>query len=423
MELGLRGETALVVGGTRGLGLACARALAAEGASVIVIGRDVSQGVQVAHALGGARFVAGDIGDPIQRAELIQRVLQSGPPSILVTNAGGPPPGRFEEISAEAWRAAFETNMFAARDLLRAFLPAMRQRGFGRVLNVTSFVVKELYPNMSLSNGLRVGLAGAKGSIAREVAVDGVTVNGPLPGLMDTGALERVIRDRMRRDGLDEASVRRQMAQGIPMGRALAPRRISARCARFWRRAANKTREWLDVQRVDMITDLTHSAAALAALEITRQKNRIAIVNGAGTVRVTNDACTPNSVHDAWDTHAMANSTARTIVKDGGTSWYFLTADYAFGQQIEKDVSEGVGAQGGTVVGASRHLFNASDFSSFVLSAQNSKARIIGLANGGSDTINAIKAARGFRARLRSSRCRARPARWSAREAEAPPPV
>ncbi len=160
--------------------------------------------------------------------------------------------------------------------------------------------------------------------------------------------------------------------------------------------AANRAREWFDVQKVDMITDLTNSAAALAVLEIARQKQRVTIVNGAGTVRITNDACTPYSVHYAWDTYAMANSTARAIVRSGGDTWYFLTADYAFGHQIEKDVSEVVRAQGGTVVGTSRHPFNASDFSSFVLSAQASKAKIIGLANGGTDTMNAIKSAREF---------------------------
>ena len=160
--------------------------------------------------------------------------------------------------------------------------------------------------------------------------------------------------------------------------------------------AVNKAREWFDVQKVDMVTDLTNSAVALAVVDLAAQKNRIAIVNGAGTTRLTNDACTPNSVHYAWDTYAMANGTARAIVKNGGTSWYFLTADYAFGQQIERDVSAVVAEAGGKVVGTARHPFNASDFSSFIVSAKQSGAKIIGLANGGSDTINAIKGARDF---------------------------
>lgn len=160
--------------------------------------------------------------------------------------------------------------------------------------------------------------------------------------------------------------------------------------------AANRAREWFDVQRVDMVTDLTNSAVALAVVGLAKDKGRVAVVNGAGTVRLSNDACTANSIHYAWDTYAMANTTARAIVKNGGTSWFFLTADYAFGQQIEKDVSEVVRAQGGTIAGTARHPFNASDFSSFVLSAQSSGAKIVGLANGGTDTMNAIKTARDF---------------------------
>lgn len=231
MELGIRGELALVLGGTRGLGLACARALSAEGARVIVNGRDAAHGAAIAASLEGGAFVAGDLGDPRERERVIKGVRAIGEPAIVVTNAGGPPPGRFEEITADAWRRAFETNMLAALDVVRAFLPAMKARGFGRVLNVTSFVAKELYPNMSVSNGLRVGLTGAMGSIAREVAPFGVTVNGLLPGLMDTGALRRVIDDRMRRDALDEATVRAQMAASIPAGRLGTAEDFGALCA------------------------------------------------------------------------------------------------------------------------------------------------------------------------------------------------
>ena len=160
--------------------------------------------------------------------------------------------------------------------------------------------------------------------------------------------------------------------------------------------ASNRAREWFDLQKVDMITDLTNSAAALAVIDIAKQKGRVAIVNGAGTTRITNDNCTPNSVQYAWDTYAMANGTARAIIKKGGDTWYFLTADYAFGQQSEKDVTDVIVASGGKVLGSSRHPLNASDFSSFILSAKASGAKIIGLANGGSDTINAIKSAQEF---------------------------
>ena len=160
--------------------------------------------------------------------------------------------------------------------------------------------------------------------------------------------------------------------------------------------ASSRVREWFDVQKVDMITDLTNSAVALAAMGIAREKNRIAIVNGAGATRITNENCTPNSVHYAWDTYAVANGTARAIVKNGGTTWYFLTADYAFGHQSEKDVTDVVNSSGGKVVGTARHPLGAADFSSFILSAKNSGAKVIGLANGGADTINAIKASQEF---------------------------
>ena len=160
--------------------------------------------------------------------------------------------------------------------------------------------------------------------------------------------------------------------------------------------ALNRAREWFDVQKVDMVTDLTNSAVALAVVDLAKQKDRIAIVNGAGTMRLTNENCTSNSVHYAWDTYAMANGTARAIVEKGGKRWYFLTADYAFGHQIERDVTQIVQQAGGQIVGSSRHPFNANDFSSFIVKAQGSNAQIIALANGGADTINAIKAAADF---------------------------
>lgn len=219
MDLGIRGETALVLGGTRGLGFGCAQALTEAGVRVLLNGRDAEAGAKAAAALPGAVFVQGNLGAEADRRRLIADVTRLGEPAIVVTNAGGPPTGRFEEMASDQWRAAFETNVLAALEIVRAFLPGMRQRRFGRIVNVTSFVVKELYPNMSLSNGLRVALTGAMGSMAREVAPDGVTVNNILPGLMDTGALERVIRDRMRRDGRTEDEVRAGMAASVPMAR------------------------------------------------------------------------------------------------------------------------------------------------------------------------------------------------------------
>jgi branched-chain amino acid transport system substrate-binding protein len=160
--------------------------------------------------------------------------------------------------------------------------------------------------------------------------------------------------------------------------------------------AAAKAREWFDTQQVDMIGDVAASATALAALEVAKQKNRIIMFNGPGTNRLTNENCTPVSVHYTYDTYALAAGTGRGVLKTGGDSWFFLTADYAFGHSLEKDVTDAVKAGGGRILGSVRHPLNAQDFSSFLLQAQGSKAKIIGLANAGGDTINAIKAANEF---------------------------
>jgi 3-oxoacyl-[acyl-carrier protein] reductase len=219
MDLGISGQTALVLGGTQGLGLACARSLAEAGVKLLVNGRSAAAWEAARGNLPGATFVQGDLAKPEDRLRIIDSAQSLGPVSILVTNTGGPPTGRFEELSSEQWRAAFETNFLGILEITRALLPGMRERGFGRIINVTSFVVKELYPNMSLSNSFRVGLTGAMGSIARECARDGVTINGILPGLMDTGALQRVFRDRAKRTGETEADIRQSMAQSVPMQR------------------------------------------------------------------------------------------------------------------------------------------------------------------------------------------------------------
>ena len=160
--------------------------------------------------------------------------------------------------------------------------------------------------------------------------------------------------------------------------------------------AGAKAREWFDTQQVDMIADVAASATALAALEVARQKNRIIMFNGPATNRLTNENCTPVSVHYTYDTYALAAGTGRGVLKTGGDTWFFLTADYAFGHSLEKDVSDVVRAAGGRILGSVRHPLNAQDFSSFLLQAQASKAKIIGLANAGGDTINAIKAANEF---------------------------
>src|SRR3954466_9636875 len=160
--------------------------------------------------------------------------------------------------------------------------------------------------------------------------------------------------------------------------------------------SASIARDMLDNQGVEMIWDAPASATALAALEISKARNKIMMFNGPGSIRLTNEACGPYSVHYVFDTYAQANTTGYAAVKQGLDSWFFLTADYAFGQDLEKDTTNVVQKSGGKVVGSVRHPLNTSDFSSYLLQAQSSKAKVVGLANAGGDTINAIKQASEF---------------------------
>ena len=160
--------------------------------------------------------------------------------------------------------------------------------------------------------------------------------------------------------------------------------------------AASIARRWYDVENVDMITELTTSSVALAIHELSKEKKKIDIVVGAATSRLTGDACQPYGFHWAYDTRALGVGTGGALTKAGGETWFFLTADYAFGYALEKDTSEIVAANGGKVVGSVRVPLNSSDFSSFLLQAQSSKAKIVGLANAGLDTTNSIKQASEF---------------------------
>src|SRR5712671_4557454 len=155
-------------------------------------------------------------------------------------------------------------------------------------------------------------------------------------------------------------------------------------------------RRWYEVENVDMITELTTSSVALAIHELSKQMKKIDIVVGAATSRLTGDACQPYGFHWAYDTHALAVGTGGALVESGGDTWFFLTADYAFGYALEKDTRDIVISKGGKVLGSVRVPLNSSDFSSFLLQAQNSKAKIIGLANAGLDTTNSIKQAAEF---------------------------
>jgi branched-chain amino acid transport system substrate-binding protein len=160
--------------------------------------------------------------------------------------------------------------------------------------------------------------------------------------------------------------------------------------------AANKAREWFDRDNVDMIIDLTTSSTALAVMKVAKEKNRISIVSGAASTKITNEDCTDTNVHYTYDTRSLAEGTGRAVVKQGGDTWFFVTADYAFGHSLEKDTSEVVIASGGKVLGSVRHPFPGQDFSSFLLKAQASGAKVIGLANAGTDTQNSIKQAAEF---------------------------
>ena len=160
--------------------------------------------------------------------------------------------------------------------------------------------------------------------------------------------------------------------------------------------AASKAREWIDTDNLTMLFGGTNSGTGLAMAKVAQEKKRVFIVNGAGSSALTNEQCSPYTVHYAYDTVALAKGTGGAVVANGGKSWFFLTADYAFGAALESDTAKVVKEKGGTVVGGVKHPLNASDFSSFLLQAQNSKAQILGLANAGGDTINAIKAAKEF---------------------------
>ena len=160
--------------------------------------------------------------------------------------------------------------------------------------------------------------------------------------------------------------------------------------------SASLARDMLDNQGVEMIFDVAASATALAAGEIAKARNKLIIFNGPATVALTNEACGPYTVHYTYDTYGQANVTGLAAVKSGLDTWFFLTADYAFGQALERDTTNVVVKNGGKVLGSVRHPLNTSDFSSFLLQAQASKAKVIGLANAGGDTINAIKQAAEF---------------------------
>ncbi len=211
MDLALGNRRALVMGGSRGLGNAIARALCAEGARVAICARDATR-VAAAAAELGAEGIACDLAVPGAAADLVEEAIRRlGGLDILVVNTGGPPPGLFVELDDSTWRRTFEALWMSSVGAIRAALPGMRERRWGRILLVTSVAAKEPVPNLMLSNSLRAGLHGMVNSLAREVAADQVTVNALLPGYTLT--------ERLQELRLDEAKV----AASIPAGRIGSP--------------------------------------------------------------------------------------------------------------------------------------------------------------------------------------------------------
>ncbi|WP_445000554.1 ABC transporter substrate-binding protein [Halomonas mongoliensis] len=159
---------------------------------------------------------------------------------------------------------------------------------------------------------------------------------------------------------------------------------------------ANTVREWFDTRNVDMVSGMVASSVVIAATRVIEENNGLGIISGSAASSITNEHCTPNHIHWVYDTYPLANGTARAIVEQGGDSWFMLTADYAFGHALEGDVTRVVEEAGGEIVGGVRHPFPTDDFSSYILQAQGSGAKIIGLANAGSDTVNSIMTASQF---------------------------
>ncbi|AUC97660.1 ABC transporter permease [Bradyrhizobium sp. SK17] len=160
--------------------------------------------------------------------------------------------------------------------------------------------------------------------------------------------------------------------------------------------AVNIGKQWIDVEKVDVFVDLAASNVGLAIANLAKEKNVVNLNSGSGSSDLTGSQCTPNTVHWSYDTYMLANGTGRALVKSGGDTWFFISADYAFGQALERDTTAAVTAGGGKVLGSVKHPLNTADFSSFLLQAQSSKAKVIGLANAGGDTTNAIKQAAEF---------------------------
>jgi 3-oxoacyl-[acyl-carrier protein] reductase len=233
MDLGISGKTAIVCASSQGLGLACAQALAAEGCRVFINGRDAARLQAAATSLLKATgavvtAVQADINTEPGRAALLASCPQ---PDILVNNNAGPPPGQLADWDHDAWMGALESNLLAAALLMRAVLPGMRARGFGRIVNITSAMVKTPHAAMGLSTAARAGLTALSRALAREAIVDNVTINNLLPERFDTPRQEFMAQRMMREQGITREEARRQIADTLPARRFGQPAEFGAACA------------------------------------------------------------------------------------------------------------------------------------------------------------------------------------------------
>lgn len=237
MDLGLKNKVALVAAGSRGLGRAVAEELAAEGASLVLCARDVNTLTETAAAIAdasGAHVLA--VPADVTNVDSIKKLVEAGIDrfgriDILVTNAGGPPAGTFDQLTHEQWDEALRLTLLSAIELARQVLPGMKQRRWGRILNITSISVKQPVENLMLSNSLRAGLTGFARTLANEVAADGITVNNILPGYTRTERLEDLATMMAEKQGISASEFRGKWEREIPMGRLGEPREFAALAA------------------------------------------------------------------------------------------------------------------------------------------------------------------------------------------------
>jgi 3-oxoacyl-[acyl-carrier protein] reductase len=237
VELGLRDKVALVAASSRGLGYAIARELAAEGAAVAICARGEARLAAAAREIAGATGarvvpVTGDVAKPADVARICEHALRElGRVDVLVTNSGGPPPGSFETTAPEAWKSAVDILLTSAVEMIRALLPGMKERRFGRILNVTSITVKQPIENLILSNALRAAVTGMARTLASEVAPYGITVNNLLPGYTRTERLDELAEAQAARTGAQAADFFARIEAEIPARRLGEPRELAALAA------------------------------------------------------------------------------------------------------------------------------------------------------------------------------------------------